>query len=399
MNILYAQHIDIDSFNRETPIVDLAEALGMEPAKSGSYYTAHCNECLDEGRKRHLTFYPAKNIYVCHKCKQVQGNNFSLIKYCLGTDNKGAVDWIRMRYGSRYTKPAGFRPSVPKPQLQAVPFNPVSGRTQTQFRIYQDLYYLLDLHPKVNWYMTYTRAIEKTILERFGVRSIYRNHKTIESQLQKRYEMNDLIEAGIYYRNKGNKPEFRFWDDCVIFPHFYRGNIIALSSRNLTPDKPKSFKIYGKAYFNLEALSKHNIIYVYEGVINGLSYYSLTGEDNFIATLGMISDHDCKSLMAANEKIDFRFCYDPDSHGQSKNAAFNADTELYNKLFMKFGFQDVPSQSSGSGNVRCWDLNDLLVYLRDLYEEKASFLEYCQGLHKEQAEAYAMDEIKSLHSK
>jgi len=402
MNNKSTQRIDIDGFNREVPIVDLAEALGMEPVKSGSYFTAHCKVCQDEGRKRHLTFYPAKNICVCHKCNQVRGNNFSLIKYHLGTDNKGAVEWIRQRYGSHYTLLSETRlPPAPKAKPQPQPFDPVAGKTDLHFRIYRDLYYLLDLPYKVGWYMTFDRAIKQSTLDKFGARGLYRNHQTIESELRRRYGIDDLIEAGIYYRNAENKPQFRFFDDCVIFPLFYRGNIIGLSSRNLPnpkhPDRPKSYRLPGKAYFNLEALYNYDIIYVYEGIINGLSHYELTQKDNFIATLGLISESDYRSLTSTYPNILFRFCYDPDPAGQGRNAMFKAEPEFYSRLFKRFGFDKIPTRSvvTDKGELKEveWDINELLVLIRDDFEYRASILEYCQGNTREEAEANAEREI------
>jgi hypothetical protein len=385
------QYIDLDAFNQNESIVSLAGRLGFDLKKSGLRHVAPCPLCQDTGNKRHLTFYPKTNSFICHKCNQLKGSNFGLIRYALNLDNKGAIDWIKNHFSIRYSASALYQPPVTR-QICNFEVNP--QRPETHRKIYETLFTMIDLPEKIKHYLSFDRAIADDTINRFDLRGISKNQYSLQNKLQKRFQAEDLNKSGILYQLEGKQPAMRFNDDCIVFPHYYKGNIYYLSCRNLNLPI-KSFNLPQRVFFNLDALDTHKIVYVFEGIINGLSYYQLTGRDNFIATLGIISESQYQSLTQTYSDIDFRFLYDPDKPGKAKSAIFQADTHFYTKLFRSYGFNTIPlKQSTGSNShPKEWDLNDLLIWIRDEYEERAAILEYCQGLSREEAEQQAVREI------
>jgi len=385
--------IDLEAFNRDESIISLAARLGFDLRKSGSNFTSPCPVCQDTGSKRHLTFYPKTNSFICHKCNQFKGTNFKLIQNALNLNNRETVKWIMDSFSNHKTNPV--RLCSPDSHENKI-LEKVSSQPEIHLDIYQAFYSLLDLPDLIIHYLEFDRAITKDTISRFKLRGIAKNHYSLKTELQKRFRTDDLIQSGIMYQPEGKSPVLRFNDACVVFPHYHQGKLLYLSTRNLN-FSIKSYKLPQQVFFNLDALTQYKTVYVFEGIINGLSYYQMTGNDNFICTLGIISESQYQSLIRTYSDTEFRFLYDPDEAGR-KASYIRTDSQFYLKLFSSYGFKEIPLHQSRNCKTKPkeWDLNDLTIWLRDEYEERAALLEYCQGLSRPEAEARADIEVNNM---
>ncbi len=388
-----AKHaIDTDRFNACVNILDLASSLGYDLKSSGDNHISHCPNCHDEGRKRHLTFYPKKNIFVCHKCGKVKGNNFGLIKYSLDLDNAGTFKWIEEHYGNEFRIRGPVAPAAQnarRPALGPQPFVPCRDTSDLHLGIYRDFLAMLSLPDKVARYLNITRSIPPQTVERYGIKGIHANHEEISQGLKKLYKIEDLVASGIFARTGDKAPYLRFYDDCVVFPHYYKQRLVYFSTRNLETRQQgkKSFPMPNVVFYNLDALEGNKVIYIFEGIINGLSYLALGAKDNFICTLGIRPD-ECLKLAATYPGTEFRLAYDPDEAGRKaaesirgKLPNLSSDPGYYAALFQKY-LPDLPLPARDIG----MDLNDLLCHLGYWYEERAAIMEIDAGLPRAEAE-------------
>lgn len=389
--------VDVDSFNAGVSITDLATSLGYDLKRSGSTYISHCPNCGDDGRKRHLTFYPTKNIYVCHKCGKVKGNNFSLIRYSLNLDNAGTFRWIEEHFGNEYRllQPVRLAAKTVRPQSRTPqPYVPCHEVSELHLRIYRDFHSLLCLPKQVARYLDETRSIPPRLVKKHGIKGIFANHGEISQNLLKLYRSEDLVTSGIFARTGDKAPYLRFYDDCVVFPHYYKQRLVYFSTRNLETRQTgrKSFPMPNVVFYNLDALERHRIIYFFEGIINGLSYETLCAKDNYICTLGIKAD-ECLKIAASYPDIKFRLAYDPDEAGRKAASSIvgrlpnlSSDPGYYTALFNKY----LPDLSL-SDEVNSMDMNDLLCHLGYRYEERAAIMEIDAGLTRPEAEKAALE--------
>lgn len=394
--MLKKTRLDLEKFKASVDIIGLATSLGYDLKRSGNTFISHCPNCEDEGNKRHLTFYPAKNIFVCHKCNKVKGDVISLIKYSLDLDNAGTFRWIEERYGAGYqlTIPSKrsaktFKRPITRPQ----PFIPCHEIGELHLKIYQSFYSLLSLPDQVARYLSIKRSIPLELIKKFGVKGIYGNHAVISQGLQKQYKTGDLVASGVFARTGDGAPYLRFYDDCVIFPHYYKDRLVYFSTRNLETRQTgrKSFPMPNIVFYNPDALDRYKVIYLFEGVINGLSHAALSGNDNFICTLGIRTD-ECLKLAASYPDNEFRLAYDPDEAGRKaaksierKLPNLSSDPGYYKALFKRY-LPELPWSDQDTG----MDMNDLLCHLGYRYEERAAIMEVDAGLPRTEAEKAAL---------
>ncbi len=398
--------IDLIAFNVDVNIAALASLLGYDLKKQGSTFVSPCPNCKDTGTKRHLTFYPKTNSYVCHKCNTIKGNNFNLIKNTLSLDNKGTIDWIKdhshhfsLKYADRLN--SFLRPQARGPILDNELSCPWSGENVSDIsrEIYRAFYSMLDLPDQIRDYLTRKRGLNDDTINRFQIKGIYRNNRIIATKLKKNFKIDDLLKSGIFVKNAKGYPYLTFWTDCVLFPHFYADDPIYFSGRYINHSiRFSNLKGQPKRFFNLDSLNNHEVIYVTEGIMNALSLYQLEGKDNFMATLGIIPDNQAAVLRSQFPSIDFRFVYDPDKAGLASAPNLKADPQFYLKLFQRFGFDSIPAYlyEGLPGKEKVWDVNDLLAWLTEKYEERAAILEYDHKLTRNEAERQAQLEIEAL---
>ncbi len=376
------ESIDLERFSTDTGIVAVAQALGYDLQRSGKDFVSHCPACGDEGKKRHLYLYPATNAYKCHKCGSFKGGVFNLIMQTVGTDKAGVFAWIRNRYGISYASGNHLAHPAPQPKpriFKREKFVACKPVPESHLDIYRSFYGLLAMPTEVLDYLSVRRCIPTALIHHYGLRGIHGNQDLIASKLTSRYAIADLVAAGLFNTDDKGVPYFRFYDDCVVFPHRYRGELVFFSTRNLEIRQQgrKSFPMPGIVMFNLDALEKHTVIYIFEGIINGISYHVMSGVDNFVCTLGIKPD-ECLKLAAAYPGIEFRLAYDPDEAGlkaaesiRGKCSNLQIDPGYYDSLIDKY----LPERGL-RGQPKSMDMNDILCHLGYMYEERAAIIEF-----------------------
>ncbi|MDD3050793.1 MAG: toprim domain-containing protein, partial [Candidatus Cloacimonetes bacterium] len=177
----------------------------------------------------------------------------------------------------------------------------------------------------------------------------------------------------------------------LIFPFIQDNQTTYFSNRFI--DDSKTFGEKNRRFANLSGVSKklyywdlnHSKVYLFEGIIDALSYYQLTGNDNFIATSQIIGKD---SIEKINEltKAKIIIVSDLDEPGKE---ALKAIVKEYKDLSF-FDFDNYLRTKYPALKPKIKDFNDYLQYLHDDFIERASIMEFDGNLSRSQAEAEAM---------
>jgi len=130
--------------------------------------------------------------------------------------------------------------------------------------------------------------LNDAIIQQYKIKSIDQPETVFKSLLAK-YTVEELQTAGLTKIGKDNKHHFIFYLPCLIFTVFEDDQPVYFSSRNFTGNHDRRFlKLAGlkQKYFNGNLSADQNI-YIFEGFIDALSFYQLTGKNNFIVLSGL----------------------------------------------------------------------------------------------------------------
>lgn len=342
-------------------IIDTATRMGMEIKQSQRHAITRCPFCDDE--TGHLYLYPDTNRFHCFKCQQ-SGDALDLLGKYRNLSSREAISEIKSMYGYQNTN-CNIQP------LQAVHIQPSMppetppAETSIPIRDYSSLYFEIaatwELTETGKNYLTQTRGLSEKIIGRYDIRSIDDPKATAKALLEA-YELETLIDAGLFSYSKNGKPYFTFFLPSIVFPHWSieLTKITYLSTRNLTGDT-KSFKlsnVTSRLYFGQDALTARNV-YIFEGIISALSFAELTGKDNFIALNGLITPQKFTKLreLMPNQKL--ILALDPDPAGKK------AINEIQGCYWMDWA--DIAEQITGKRQLpthpdgKAFDANDYLL--------------------------------------
>lgn len=365
----------ISELKKGLSIVSLASDYGLEvrPVRGGG--VTDCPLC---GKAKHLYLYEDTQSFKCFMAGcEAHGDYIGFIAMLEGCSNADACKLFLERNSWRST--ASSPPKFTDPQ-------PGGDQTVDYSQVYTDVYNLLKLPASVSNYLCKQRCLSMETLEEYGVRGIDDPAAMIELML-KRYDAKELIAAGLMSTNKFGRLRLAFLGPCAVFPHRVYGRITYLSCRTLegkikTPCLPGVAKVI----YNQDALASHNDILLFEGVINALSYYELSGERNFIATLGTLSHGAFAKLREENPDHRFVSAYDPDPAGQFATTNLGIEALDWDHWILKLGYRCVPADDG-----KAWDMNDILVDYRSRLDERAGIMQYGGGLSREEAERQARE--------
>ena len=228
-----------------------------------------------------------------------------------------------------------------------------------------------------------SRGIKEEALRPYKVGCIDKN---IAAPLLKKYNNDELAEAGIMAKSTSNPPKYKFiWEkQCIVFFHEHETDIspITYASNRFFPElvvtykdkltkeehqkKIKTLNLINskKQFFFGEKWHKNSNVFIFEGIIDALSYAQITGKNNFIATLGVKSN----ILDLINKYTDKSFVIAFDNDKEGENSA-NAIALACGNAFA-FNWDDF----CRTYDVKGKDLNEILMQKPDIKVDLELFI-------------------------
>lgn len=158
--------------------------------------------------------------------------------------------------------------------------------TSKDLEIYKFFFNCLELTEKGKKYLLGRGFCEQT-LNKYRISALDRP-QTVFKRLQSEFSINDVLSSGLGGKSVKNKPYFTFYLPAIIFTVFEGDQPVYFSSRNLTSEKNKRFfKLHNKPQKYYFGDLTSNEVWIFEGWLDGLSYYELTGLENFIVLSGL----------------------------------------------------------------------------------------------------------------
>jgi len=302
--------LDIETVKNLIRITDLAESEGV---KIESNNMACCP--FHDDSEPSMKFYPKTNTFACFVCTPNPGKQYfggSIIDWIMksrSVDKGEAVKIIKQLAGISEGVPVEIKP-ISKPKKEHKKIDP-----KLKDKIFNDFYSQLELTEKGFIYLTEQRKLDTETISKFKFKSIDTNFK-ITNHMKKHYDIESLIDCGLFGKNKEGKYYLRYLD-CVVFPYFdHSGKPIYFEGKPYKKSKRKSLKMpkikQKFFYWNLKEQQQ----YIFESVLDAVSFYQLTGKDNIIATGGTGSIN-IKSINNALKKVT----------GQSKEIILAVDND------------------------------------------------------------------------
>lgn len=264
---------DVEQIKNNTSLSALYENL-----TGWQYQTIGGNNCPFHDSKSRTTFSIKDNFFKCFSC----GAKGDAVKFVMLYLNKSFSDACLYLGGEILPDDAKPLKIERKPPI----IEPLPELAETTKAIYKSFFKLLTLTDAGKSYLS-GRGLNNAIIEQYKIKSIDKPETVFKSLLAE-YTVDQLQTAGLTKIGKDNKHHFIFYMPCLIFTVFEDNQPVFFSSRNFTADHNRRFlKLAGikQRYFNGNLSADK--IYIFEGLIDALSFYQLTGNDNFIILSGL----------------------------------------------------------------------------------------------------------------
>ncbi len=170
-------------------------------------------------------------------------------------------------------------------------------------KLFTDILNEMALDKQALDYLIHERKLTKETIVNYRIKSVedvcdfFLNSNVNQSLLEKYL----LLYQRKYFQSN-------FPSDCIVFPHIYGSQVYYLSNRiyHNKPDETKTKNIKGvsiKYFPGNPDMSQFDTVLLFEGVLDGLSYYELTKYTNFYATIGLPSAIYIKGLLENHKHI------------------------------------------------------------------------------------------------
>lgn len=276
--------MDKNEINRQIssiPILDVAKALGIR--LNGT--KAMCFNGHDK-KTPSLSFSKQKNIWKCFGC-DIGGNGITLVMEYNKCDYKEALKWFEryfnLRLSNSHSSITSGR-STKRLKLKRMPIKPKITENTFIFRkefsdIYTTIIHLCDRvgSSEVLRYLL-EHGISQEIADKYQLREVG-DPKYLLSELKKKWNVNDLFEAGIVWDLNDSTSNFIWKTGTIIFPFMEDGKIMYLQGRQFNKD-PKFLnpRNIPKLIYNidlLKTLKSGATVYICEGVPDTLAVIGL----------------------------------------------------------------------------------------------------------------------------
>ena len=287
---------DTDTIKIEYPLTEIYERLtGMKLKRAGRNYKGIC--CFHDEINASLNIFP-DNKYYCYGCN-AKGNNIDFVMNYLNKDFKSACEIITGNVQIREPKRLN---DANKYKIQQTEIS------DTTKEIYQFFFENLELTKQGSDYLK-LRGLNDYVLNEFKIKSIDKSKEIIE-KLKSKFSIKDLRSSGLFTQNKIYP--FIFSKPCIIFTVFNNNREpVYFSNRNLNSDT-RFYKLSNVKQEYFTGTLDKDFIFIFESVIDAISFYQLTGSDNFIVVFGILSDSKFKNLLSKYPDKKFIIALDND---------------------------------------------------------------------------------------
>lgn len=263
--------VDLDRLRDNTPIVELAEKLGLEVRRhQARCFNAEAHKNGD--KKPSLGLDVRTNRFKCFACG-VSGSVIDLYMAVKGVDLTTAIKALD---DGRFSSTYEYKPVSPKPKK-------LSGEYS---EVYEALALSCALDKEATDYLTGDkRGLNLDTVNMFGIFSI-EDYAKANKYLKDHYTLETLRKAGVF----SEKNNLIFYKHKIVIPFYQGSKIVFLHGRNLDGTHPKYLNLVGidKPLFNLDLLERlhdGDKVYICEGVFDAMV---LTQEGyNAVAILGV----------------------------------------------------------------------------------------------------------------
>lgn len=236
------------------PIEDLLQRLSVE--RKGKRFW--CPSCKPGGHKEHkrVNLSTGNNRFFCHTCG-AYGDTIELVKLALGTDFKGAGDYLSREFGVPMLDGTRRGPARRRrPRTAATPPEPKRETPADVSEVYEDLQRRCSLTGEALDYCV-GRGWSRELLQRYDVRAID-NPARIFRELTEAHGTEALLRSGVAaYPSKKDEhgertgepdtsrpPYLRFFRHPILFPFYSRRSfrVEYVQARRLCPCDRKGAK-------------------------------------------------------------------------------------------------------------------------------------------------------------
>ena len=248
--------VDLDKLRQNTPIIELAERLGLEIHRRQA-------RCFNSDAHKHgdknpsLGFDIKTNRFKCFAC----GVSGSVLDLYMAVKKVDLTTAIRELDNGGFTSSYHYKPLPPKPKKLAGDYA----------EVYEVLADYCDLDKETSDYLTgKDRGLDLEFVKGLGVFAVSDYAKT-NKHLKGKFDQETLRKAGLV----NDKSNLIFYKHKIVIPFYAKGRIVFLQGRNLDGTQPKYLNLIGvdKPIFNLEALDNlkdGDKVYICEGVFDAM---------------------------------------------------------------------------------------------------------------------------------
>lgn len=304
---------DVEKVKQKTDIVELIESY-IPLKKAGRNFKSPCP--FHNEKSPSFVVSPDRQIWHCFGCN-LGGDIFTFVEEYEKTTFSDALKFLAQKAGVKLTVSAARSEAEKKREM-------IYGLNLLAAQYYEYILFNHKVGMQALKYVLDTRKQPDALLKTFQVGYAPNSGNALVQFLlkKKKYTPEDIIEAGLAFRNNGRIVDF--FRHRIMFPITDpRGNIIAFSGRALSPDQmPKYVNtretvVYrkGETVFGLnlarEAIKKEGSVIIMEGEFDVISAHR-EGIGNAVAVKGTaLTSEQIDLLRRYAQKIVFSFDTDP----------------------------------------------------------------------------------------
>ncbi len=397
--------IDTDSIKRHFNIVDIARQLNIEIINNNKCRCIHGKE----DKNASMSFYINNKGFYAYKCFSCgeHGSSIDLVKYVLNYDFVKACEYIDPTCKSSNTtysrnngtyKASTINNTCRSESNAIKQTESIKQVSSTNINIYTDFINLLDDTEAIEYLNA--RKITDKITKQYRIKNLpkdYNKQTEITKQLQSKYTDNELIDSGLFIKEKYNNGIYNHFSNNyysnhrLIFSFIENNKILGLQARHIdnNPEYEKKKYLYTKKtdtnnhnrIFNIElldSLKKGSYILICEGIIDCLSWQRLTYNCIAIGSSSNVEKLNDSTILKKLAKYKIRLVGDNDNSGEGMN---NNIKKLLDKHCIQTKIIDLQSVAKAHYiTEKIKDVNDIIVNMKltSVYSESLGSLYFCE---------------------
>jgi len=250
-----------------------------------------------------------------------------------------------------------------KREMPLFPYSRTEKDTQTKEssrEVYKYFLLLLTLTDAGRSYLN-NRGLKDSTIESFPVYSID-SSKIVSDKMKKEFKSEELLSSGLFKETEKGRTAFIWKRPTIIFPHIKNGEPVYFSNRFIDNREPR-FKNLKEKSSELWKHGNSSIIYLFESIIDALSFYQIFNKPDSITIAALLSTSNGKrfveQIKRENSSCKIVLCLDRDSGGISETKSLSKSFSGIEQFNYSQFFEKYP-QITGT------DWNNFLKSLRQV---------------------------------